>query len=242
MNFLFSITAREETSNGPVAQALPVPPSVKLWCISFKVKDSKSTNGWRARVFILAAQCMAYYHIDLNQSVYYEGNDLIIKLLFKSNERCRQFAEDLRALHCRYSLIMSLEIVNEMHLVEVGYEPLPLMSHHYDTLQSDSPLHSLCASDYALRSVGGSHKEILSVCTISDPHSRLQMIENPDHPFLRGLKMYRCHLQAQASTKRQRTNQSNILLMSGPMHQRFNGFNLVGDKHMVPSILQVHQV
>lgn len=41
---------------------------------------------------------------------------------------------------------------------------------------------------------------------------------------------------AQASNKKQKKNQNNLLHMSWPMHQRFDGLNLVGDKHMVPSI------
>jgi serine/threonine protein kinase len=200
------------------------------------VSDSKSKSGWRARVFVLAAQCMAFYNVDMSQSVYYDGNDLIIKLLFDSSRDCRKFNEELHSLQYRFSLVMPLQIVEEMREVTVDYKPLPLQSFHYDTAQYDSPFHSLGASDYALRSVGGSHEEILSVCTVSDPHTRLQMIENPDHPFLRGLKMYRCHIEAQASNKKQKTNKNNILHMSWPMHQRFDGLNSVGDKHMVPSI------
>lgn len=72
-----------------------------------------------------------------------------------------------------YSLIMLLEIVDEVHLVDVGCELLPLQSDHCDTSQYDSPLHSFCASNYALRSVGESHEEIVWVCTISDLHSQL---------------------------------------------------------------------
>jgi serine/threonine protein kinase len=174
-----------------------------------------------------------FYYVDRTQSIYYDDDDLVIKLLFESLERCRQFYGELFSIYYRFSMVMPLEVVDSIQLTTLIYQPKPLLPNDYDTTEFDSPMHSMNASDYALKSIGGSHEENLSVCTVSDPHSRLQMIENPDHPFLRGLKLYRCHLESQASNKKQKSNQNNILHMSW---QRFDGLNLVGDKHMVPSI------
>ena len=187
-------------------------------------------------MFVLAAQCMAYYYVDKTQSIFYDGNDLIIKLLFESQRDCRQCFESMHSIYYRFSMVMPLQVIESMRPETVMYRPVPLLSNHYETAEFDSPTHSMNGNDYALNSIAGSHEEILSVCTISDPYSRYQMIENPDHPFLRGLKMYRCHLESQASNKKQKSNHNNILHMSWPMHQRFDGLNLVGDKHLVPSI------
>lgn len=194
-----------------------------------------SKVGWRSRIFVLASSCMAFYHVDKDQSIYYEGNDLVIKLLFESQRDCRQFHNDLFALHFRFSIVMPLSVIEDMREIHVNYKPSPVLANHYVTTDFDSPNHSMNAADYAVNSTAGS-TDNLSVCTLSDPYAKLHMIENPDHPFLRGLKMYRCHLESQASNKKQKLNQNNILYMSWPMHQRFDGLNLVGDKHLVPSV------
>lgn len=153
MDFLFSVSALARASAVPPAQALSASPAaatVKLWFISFKVKGSNGTNGWRARVFILAAECLAYYYVDMNQSVHYEGNDLILKLLFKPMTDVVSLGRSYNLFTIPpFSLIIPLEIVDEMHLVEVDHEPLLLQSDHNDTKPYDSPPHSFCVRDYA---------------------------------------------------------------------------------------------
>jgi hypothetical protein len=62
------------------------------------------------------------------------------------------------------------------------------------------------------------------------------MIENPNHPFLYGKDLYRCHLDSQASNKKDKDNQNNLLILSWTTHQCFYGLNLVTKQHMVPSI------
>jgi hypothetical protein len=189
---------------------------------------------------------MAFYHVDVDRSVYYEGNDLIIRLLFASQEDCRRFVEELHALRYRFSLPTPPAIIGEMRPVVVDYQPLPLHSYHYDTTRCDSPPHRLCASDYDLQRAASRSREVKEIglfpCRMTDPHARLQMIEDPDNPFVRGLPIYRRHLvtdEAPASNKRRKTMNvgRSILHMSGPMHQRFDGLNIVGDtRYMVPSI------
>lgn len=58
---------------------------------------------------------MAFYNVEKSQSIYYDENHLMIKLLFETLERSRQFYEQLRSISYRFSLVMPVEVLCSPH-------------------------------------------------------------------------------------------------------------------------------
>jgi hypothetical protein len=61
------------------------------------------------------------------------------------------------------------------------------------------------------------------------------MIEDYNLPYIRGLKVYRCHLMSIKNHPDDEYNENNVLLLSWPLHQRFDGMVTMG-RHEVPQI------
>jgi hypothetical protein len=128
----------------------------------------------------------------------------------------------------------SVTVSDKYEEVVLQKEAIEIRATHYVHGDSDSPQHSLAVSDY--RSQVDEDEDAVTVCDASDAYHTLQMIENPNHPFLYGRDLYRCHLESQASNKKTKDNQNNILILSWATHQCFDGLNLITKQHMVPSI------
>ena len=56
---------------------------------------SKTVNNVRAVVYTAASSRGGFYYQDNEHSIYYNGNDLIIKIMFETSKECAQFVNDL---------------------------------------------------------------------------------------------------------------------------------------------------
>ncbi|KAJ1397652.1 hypothetical protein B484DRAFT_438561, partial [Ochromonadaceae sp. CCMP2298] len=202
--------------------------------VKARIANSIKFRAWRARVYCLADECKGLYDADAKKTIYYEGDALVLSLLFEKRRDAHDFVSALERRALGFSLISLVTIDSEEEEVHPIERPSWIRATHYVHGDSDPPLHSLATSDY--RSAVGDDEEDLVLGDINDAYQQLQMIEKPNHPLLYGKALYRCHLEAQASNKAAASDPNNILMLSWITHQVFDGLNLTTKQHMVPSI------
>eukprot|EP01039_Chlorochromonas_danica_P001723 gene1723-1882_t len=181
--------------------------------VSARITNSKGFRAWRAKTFVLADDCNGFYCAGGEpESIYYEENTLVLNVLFKSEDDARRFRSALERRALNFCIISSVTV-----------------SESYEEVVLPTPV-----SDYKSQADEDEDDDEVTVCDASDAYHTLQMIENPNHPFLYGNKdLYRCHL---ASNKKDKDNQNNLLILSWTTLQCFDGLNLMTKQHMVPSI------
>jgi hypothetical protein len=204
-------------------------PSTVITMYSAKIVlvGSKLVKGVRALVYQFASKTGGFYLGAREESIYYSGNDLMVNVLYPSRKECLVFANELDS-NLRYYPLLKEEniriddLFDEVHLTE---QPMGIFMKHYNTNESDSEAYSIAIT----RMTHVTNK------TLIDLETELLMIENPLHEDFIGLQCYRCHLMSQADFADMKDNANNILWMSWPLHQRFDGLNTV-DVHRVPQI------
>lgn len=169
------------------------------------------------------------------EDIYYEENTLVLAILFESTQDARRFRSTLERRALYFCITRSVSVSEAYEEVVLPARAKEIHAIHYSHGDSDSPQHSLGASDY--KSQVDEDDDEVTVCDANDAYHTLQMIENPNRPFLYGKDLYRCHfLASQASNKKDKENQNNLLILSWTTYQCFDGLNLVTKQHMVPSI------
>ena len=187
------------------------------------IKNSKNHNGWRSGVYSMCAKALGYYNVDKSQSIYYEGDDLHINILFSNADNCHALLNALYETRNQY--YTSAEIVCEriFQQVDLPAQPSVILASDYDTEDFDSPPFTDCIS----------FDDSASICSLSNPTAHLLMLENPAR--FAGLEVYGCHLMSVHRYPEEHQNQNNILRLSWALHQYFDGLHTQG-KHMVPLI------
>jgi hypothetical protein len=66
-----------------------------LFKVSARLTNSKVTKGIRAMVYANGAKSSAIYCVDKSQSVFYDGNNLMVKLFFENEGGCVKFLDNL---------------------------------------------------------------------------------------------------------------------------------------------------
>eukprot|EP01032_Pedospumella_encystans_P008387 gene8387-9962_t len=197
------------------------------------VENSIQFTAWRAKIYCCASECEGFYDGETKDTIFYAGNDLSLRILFETRSSARRFVNLLERRAQQFNLLSKLSVEGTYDVVQLAQPASEIHATHYRHLESNSPPHSLAASDYPLPPT----EEVeLTLCDAGSAYNRLQMVENPDSPVLKGIGFYRCHLEAQAANKDTSKNHNNILMLSWVTHQRFDGLNLVTKQHMVPSI------
>jgi hypothetical protein len=203
--------------------------------VSALITNSKFFHAWRAKTFVLADECNGFYCAGGEpESIYYDGNTLVLNVLFESTQNARRFRSALERKALWFRIISSVTVSENYEEVVLPARASEIRAIHYVHGESDSPQHSLAVSDY--KSQADEDDDEVTVCDANDAYHSLQMIEDPNHPLLYGKDLYRCHLASQASNKKDKDNQNNLLILSWTTHQCFDGLNLVTKQHMVPSI------
>lgn len=177
----------------------------------------------------MCANALGYYHINRAQSIYYEGNDLRMKILFSSADNCHVFLNILHeTMHRLYTRPCrgDAEVTFNHNYERIRLQDLPeaILPGHYDSNEYDSPALTDHISD-----------DSASVVSLSNPTAHLLMIEDPDREYMVGLNVYDCHLMSVSKYPKEKNNPNNILRMSWNLHQHFDGLNMQGN-HLVPSI------
>jgi hypothetical protein len=175
-------------------------------------------------MFSICARAHAFYHIDKAQSIYYEGDDLRMKLLFGRLENCQNF---LNILYDTQKFYEGVEIIctETFEPIRLHDYPKCILASHYVTDDYDSSEVSSCISD----------DDSASLCSLSSPTAYLIMIEDPNSYHIFGLKVFDCHLMSIAKYPEEKSNPNNILRLGWTLHQHFDGFDGIGGR-VVPRI------
>lgn len=184
---------------------------------------SKNVKGVRAEVYAVASKYGGFYFHTKDQSIFYDGADLHVKILFESAKECGQFVNELDS-HLRYiPLIQEVRLKDIFDKVIDVLNPRNVLQRHYVSLEEDSEAYSVAITRYT-------H---ITARTTIDFETELVMIESPHHEDFYGLKCYKCHLMSQSDYPEEKDNPNNALWMSWPTHQRFDGLHTINE-HLVP--------
>jgi hypothetical protein len=188
---------------------------------------SKRVKGVRALVYQISSKTGGYYNLQREESIYYQGNDLVVNLLFSSCDNCAKFFNELDDALRFYPLLPleNIQIDDFFGEVRLLKKPKNVLIRHYNSNESNSEAFSVAIT--RITHVTG--KSVL------DLETELLMIENSANEDFVGLECYRCHLMSQSEFPQNKDNPNNILWMSWATHQRFDGLNTV-DTHRVPQI------
>jgi hypothetical protein len=186
---------------------------------------SKLYKGIRAHVYEAASTSAAFYSGGKEQSIFYEGNDLHVVILFETRAGCVSFVNNLDGFLRHFQLLEDIQFDPNFERLRLPNYPRSVFQRDYNPDESDSEAYSIAITRIT-------H---ISNLTKIDFETELQMIENPNHEDFVGLDCYKCHLMGQAAFAVEKDNPNNWLWMSWPTHQRFDGLNTIG-KHRVPQI------
>lgn len=184
-------------------------------------------KGWRAAIYAITARSLGYYNIDKGNSLFYDGDKLKLKILFKTVEHARLFIISLQERSIIFGLQSKVSMNPDFDVVTLTLEPPYVRAEDYESADFDSPDHSLFSP---IRS-----DDSASAYSISYPEQACLTIEDPNMPYIRGLKMYKCHLMSIKNHPEEEHNDNNFLFLSWPLHQRFDGMVTMG-RHEVPQI------
>jgi hypothetical protein len=202
--------------------------------VSARISKSRNFCSWRAKIFVLADDCNGYYFGDRKTSIYYEGDDLVLNILFKTEEDARKFRATLQKKSFAFSITSCVTVCEAYEKVVLHSKANEIRAVHYVHGDSDSPPHSLTQSDF--KSQDDDPSEVVSIADAEDAYRICQMIEDPNNIILYNREFYRCRCESQASNKTERYNRNNVLILSWLTHQCFDGLNLATKQHLVPSI------
>ena len=202
--------------------------------VQCQICSSRAHKGWRAEMYVLAAKSFGHYKVDKGHSIYYDdGDNLVLDILFGSEQNAHSFMNSLAELRMKFFLTNDIVMDRQAKRVTFASAQPIILATDYDSADYESsPHHSLCLSDY---SPHPGLSDSASVCSLSDPTAHLLMLENPSLPHVTKLELYDCHLMSQAEHKKEKKNPNNILKLSWPLHQRFDGLHAFG-QHRVPQI------
>jgi hypothetical protein len=186
---------------------------------------SKLYKGIRAHVYEAASTSAAFYNGEKEQSIFYEGNDLHVEILFQTRAGCVLFVNNLDGYFRHFQLLENIRFEPDFEILRLPDYPRSVFRRDYDPNESNSEAYSVAIT----------RMTHISNLTKIDFETELQMIENPNHEDFIGLDCYKCHLMSQAAFAEEKDNSNNWLWMSWPTHQRFDGLNTIG-KHRVPQI------
>lgn len=175
--------------------------------------NSKRKSGVRNEAYSLAADNGGHYNPDRQHSIFYDGSDLMLNLLFKDEDRAHKFVNDM-VNYLKRTYIHTVH-PRSYARVQPDFEVQRVFKEDYEpTEYADSATRSTIVTELPVR---------LSTSVTDEQY--LMMIERRDHKDFAGIRPYRCHLIGQAVDKAWAENESNILIMSWPMHMRFDGLN-----------------
>jgi hypothetical protein len=186
--------------------------------VTGEIVASHSFMGWRAKIYAITAKNLGY-NIDKGHSMFYDGETLKLKILFKTVDQARMYGISLQENSVHFGLQSKVSIERNYEVVTLPQEPPYVRVEDYETNDFDSPDHSLMSPPRS--------DDAASAYSTSYPESSILMIEDYSLPYIRGLKVYRCHIM---SIKNHPDNENNVLL-----HQRFDGMVTMG-RHEVPQI------
>ena len=201
------------------------PTQAIFFCAELKIEGTKLVKGIRAQVYLAASKFGGFYNGTKERSIYYEGNDLVVKVLFGSMEKCAEFTNFLDDYFRHFQLHPRVSFTGEFERILLSQYPRNVFARDYVSSESDSENFSVAIT----RVTHVTHRSTITF------EIELMMIEDPNHEDFVGLECYKCHLMSQAQFPDKRDSPNNLLWMSWTTHQRFDGLN-TREEHRVPQI------
>jgi hypothetical protein len=189
------------------------------------IKNSKFKKGIRAWVYEIASSFTAFYDGDKSTSIFYNGGDLHIRILFRTEDGCVSFLNKLDDNLSHFQLVEPMQFDKNPEMVRLSSRPVNIYRRDYIPADSDS-------ENYSLAITRITH---VSALTHLDRFTEFQMVEDSDLEDFVGLDVYKCHLRSQSAFVEDKNNINNWLWLSWSLHQRFDGLNTTG-RHRVPQI------
>jgi hypothetical protein len=158
-------------------------------------------------------------------TMYWNGNRLIVGLLFDSLGSACAFQEEIRNELAQYTHALTLSQIASDTTVDLVDLPERILEEHYEYLDYDyGECPFACEVDVIA--------DILRVETLAEELQHL-MIERPDLGQFQGLYPYRAYLKGVAEFPDEEANPNNRLVMSWDMRQLFDGL-VTQAAHQVP--------
>ena len=191
------------------------------YIVKAKINGARACKGCRASIYKKAQEYHALYSPDSHsKSIFYDGDDLIISLLFEEKSKAMDFQSFLSLWHINNPLSLEFKNVKvERSLVKAYFEEgmtTTVMFSDYNATDSESPLQSL--EEYSSHISSCSDQSVVS---ITEPLFKFQSIEKPE--VFCNVKPYKMHIKPQADLNKE---PSNMLAGSWkPFYQFFDGLN-----------------
>jgi hypothetical protein len=87
-----------------------------------KIVGSKRVRGARAEVYSVASKHGGFYFNTKNESIFYSGEDLVIKILFESMRECAQFVNELDSRLRYFPLLTEVLITRSYEAVGITHK------------------------------------------------------------------------------------------------------------------------
>ncbi|TPX46483.1 hypothetical protein SeLEV6574_g03227 [Synchytrium endobioticum] len=166
-----------------------VPSSIEsagLWLMSGSVSNALTTKGIRSLLYRLADGQLGYYDPCQKNALFYQGQTLMIHIVFERKEQALQF--DSRLQNEAYTMGSALKGVQisvkiESHIHHHPTQLIRIYSHHYSPTESESPQDSMITIAET------------TICSINTPEFRYQRIE-ADRVFGPFGKAESCHVMS----------------------------------------------
>lgn len=183
-----------------------------------KLSQAKKTKGVRATLYRLASTCLAY-HDGENDAFWYEGDDLMIRLLFKSERDADYFHRRFNDESLYHNTAINKLAIIDVSLVRtanvIGKQ---IFANDYSPDDYDSP-------QDVVSLVSGA----TSILDSSRPVFQFQRIES-DSVFGQHYKAENCHLIDKAyyasNPHEEDDVENNRLALSSDVHNWFDGRNV----------------
>jgi hypothetical protein len=180
-----------------------------------QIKNSKLRKGIRALVYEIATSCGASYDGDKSTSIFYNNNDLQIRILFSTRGKCAKFLNKLDDQLTYFQLAEPMDFDRIPEEVYLLTHPERIFRRDYISVDTD-------ADNYSIDITRLTH---LSRRGHIDRITEFQMVESPKLDDFVALSIYKCHLRSRSAFPEDRDNINNWLWMSWTFHRRFDGLN-----------------
>ncbi len=207
----------------------PPPQLFQLFVYECTVVNSKKRKCFRAKVYKATEKYLAKVRPGTTDGIGYHNDDLKIKLVFEDKRDCEYFQSAVREIPLDYrkrsrnlpedDLTISDIVVKESVSESVILSLKRIFYYDYQSLTDDPNRSAMCdtASDFT----DGSY---VSAVFVNDA-VRLRLIDSETSTFMFRKKPEKCHLKSQSKFPVLKNDPNNILYLSRPLHEYFDGIS-----------------
>ena len=194
---------------------------VHCFKVEARLKGCKPYKGYRASIYSGAQKFLANYVTDANDSIFYEENDLVVCLLFKTEEAACHFQNELVEMKNNHIIASDMiEVTEQIGRVNYAQDTVfrRVFSAHYKSEDAESPE---CLTLADLVSIRSTDTEVFQ---FHIPEVAFQSLEKLDL-VTPGTCLYRCHIAGKSKYPRYKDDPNNIIYASWDFHNHFDGLH-----------------